>query len=144
MDAKAVEAEVAQLVEIEPVLAEVEQGRVEGQRPLAGRLDHVDLDRLGDGPTLQEQHQLERQFLAAPDRLVRAEADVAVLVVVEVPDLLGHADRRRLVGLLGQRLSPLGDVLEAEGERRRAGQRAEQDEQQPEPEKRENDRTHVL
>ena len=50
MDAKAVEADIAQLVHLEPVLAEVEQGRVERQRPLARGLDQVHLHRLARPP----------------------------------------------------------------------------------------------
>ena len=64
-----------------------------------------------------EERELERQLGVAPYRLVAAEADVAVLVVVELDQLarqlrLGDAERCRREGA-----RPLGDILEAEAGR---------------------------
>ena len=87
---------------------------------LAGGLDHVDPHRLGNGAALVEEHQLERQLLAAPERLLGPVADVAIGVVVELAQLGRHVDDRRLVRPGGQAARAGADVVEAE---RRRGRR---------------------
>ena len=80
--------------------------------------DHLaDMHRAVEMETRMEEHHLERQLLRAPQRVVGAKADVAVLVVVEVEPLLGQCRRRLLVRLRGQRARLALDVVEAEAVR---------------------------
>ena len=71
----------------------------------------------------REQLQLVVDVLAAPDRLVDAEADVAILVVGQVVERLRHLDRGAHEILLGQLLGKLLDEVRGERLARLAGLR---------------------
>ena len=78
------------------------------------RRDLVDAHRLVLELAEVKEHQLERQLLGSPQRAIGAEADVAVLIVVERLQL-----RRRLAAGAAIRLARLdlrllGDVVEVE------------------------------
>ena len=95
--------------------AESEQvGTVVDARRLAV-LDDVDVDRGREQEARVEQVEGELVRLALPERLVRVEADVAVLVVGELFPARRHGDAHVFPGLLGQRLGQLADVVLGEG-----------------------------
>ncbi len=74
-----------------------------------------------------KEHHLERQTIAAPQRMVRTKAYVAILVVVERCELGGLLAIRRLVGRPRLLARDGRDVVEAErAGRARAGERREQ------------------
>ncbi len=53
----------------------------------------------------------EGQTLVSPERLVRAELDLPVLIVSQLAQKLGQIRPRRVKGLAGARLGPLGHVI---------------------------------
>jgi hypothetical protein len=96
------------------VVPVVEERRREGDGPGAAAVDLGDLDRRGEDEARMEELQLEGQAVLAPPRGAGAEADVAVLVVVEPAQVGRHRAGPRLVGLGGQRPGASRKLLEGE------------------------------
>jgi len=99
---------------IERILAVIELRGVEADLADALRRHFVDTHRLVVVQPLVKELDLERQPGAAPERLLRAVADIAKLVVGERLELLRERRWRPLVGARGKRSGALGDVIEAE------------------------------
>jgi len=96
------------------IAAEVEQRRVEGQRAHRAGVDRIDAHRLVIGATGGEEHQLERQLVGMPHRMLGAKADVPVGVVVQVAQFRRQLRSRWPIGGGRQRLGARGDVVESE------------------------------
>ena len=78
------------------------------------RVDLLDLQRLREAPPGMEEHQLEGPVL--PQRPIRAETDVAVVVIAQVEQRAVAAGRRVAPGLQRQRAGLGRDLVEAEGQ----------------------------
>ena len=84
----------------------------------AGRLavlHHMDVDRGREQEAGVEQVEGELVLLVLPERLVRIEAEVAVLVIGERFPARRHGDANVFPGLLGQRFRQLADMVLREG-----------------------------
>jgi hypothetical protein len=85
--------------------------------------DFVDAHRLRLELAQVKKHHLERQAFRAPQGVVGAEADVAILIVGERLQLRRRRALGALVRALGLTLRQFGDVIEAERGRRSAVQK---------------------
>ena len=99
MDAEAGETEIALDVRHRLIAEGEHRGRIDDREGRAV-LHLEDVDAMCVVEAAVEELQPERQLLLAPERVIRREADHAVLVVGQVLERVGQLVVRRLVGLL--------------------------------------------
>src|SRR5262249_4066994 len=87
------------------------------------RRDLMDLDGLFEEPSSMEEHELEWQLAVTPQRAIRAETDLAMLIVGEGFDRLGQIDRGLGIRSAGQLLRARRHVVETERRGRGCRQR---------------------
>jgi hypothetical protein len=115
VDAEPRVAEVRRQRLREAVPTVVEETGVEGEGASDAAFDQVDRDGPIEEESQMEELELERQSLFAPDRPGRFEADVAMLVVIEIQQEVGHAALGRPIGLLRKGAGESPHRLEIEG-----------------------------
>jgi hypothetical protein len=79
--------------------------------------DFVDAYGFGLKFTEVKEHQLKRKFVCAPQRVIRSEANVAILIVGQRRQFRRRFDRGGLIRTLGLLLRARGDVVERESRR---------------------------
>jgi hypothetical protein len=105
----------AQLSGVDFQAAQIEIVRIEPDLVDLPHVDFTDLYRHGIGLARGHEFKLEWQPGVPPARVVRAEVDRAVLVVIQACQLGRRMAFRLLVGRFGQLLRAFGDIVEIEG-----------------------------
>ena len=115
MDAKAGESGCAQLGHIDVVLPVIELfARREGDVAHTGGRDFVNAHRALVMKARVKEHQLERQAGIAPDRMIGAKANIAILVIIEIEELFRKLVVGNLLRRIGHRARLRDDVVQAE------------------------------